>query len=160
MEIDKKNACCFTGHRPERLEISEGKVIKWLDDGIHKAYEAGYRVFISGMQRGVDIWAAEIVLKMKKDGLPVKLVSACAFKGMEGRWEQSWIDRYNTLLQNADDVVYIGSCPSRNAFFARNQWMVDHSNRLIAVFTGAPGGTEKTIRYAKKKQLEVISISQ
>ncbi len=154
MEFDIRNACAFTGHRPERLDMPEENVVKWLDEQIHKSVEEGYTVFISGMQRGIDIWAAEIVLKMKKEGSAIKLVCACAFKGMENRWEESWKDRYLKILEEADDTVYIGSHPGRNAFFARNQWMVDHAGRLIAVYTGAPGGTQQTIRYAKKKNNE------
>ncbi len=31
----------------------------------------------------------------------------------------------------------------------------ENASRLIAVFTGAPGGTKKTVDYAKKKGLEI-----
>jgi len=37
MEIDIKHACSFTGHRPERLEISQEKAISWLEEQIRKA---------------------------------------------------------------------------------------------------------------------------
>ncbi len=160
MDFDKKRACCFTGHRPERLDMQEKKVIKWLDEQIHKAIDDGYDVFISGMQRGVDIWAAETVLKMKEEGVPIHLIAASAFKGMEGRWEKDWIDRYNVILSKSEDIVFVGNHPSRAAFFARNEWMVDHSSRLIAAFTGAPGGTKQTVNYAEKKGLEVVKISK
>ena len=35
--------------------------------------------------------------------------------------------------------------------------MVDHSNRLIAFFNGAPGSTKNTVDYALKKGIEVIT---
>ena len=35
--------------------------------------------------------------------------------------------------------------------------MVDHSNRIIAYFNGAPGGTKNTIDYAVSKGIEVVS---
>ena len=155
-----KNACCFTGHRPERLEMSEKKVTNWLTEQVEKAFDDGITDFITGMQRGVDIWAAEAVLGLKNSGKDVRIIAACAFKGMEGRWENEWQDRYKKILAAADEVHYIGSHPSRNAFFARIQWMVDHSGRLIGVYTGAPGGTQKTIAYAKKKNLDVILIDR
>ena len=160
MAIDVKHACCFTGHRPERLDMSEKKVIKWLDEQIHKAVDDGVVDFISGMQRGVDIWAAEIVLRLKIEGVPIRLIAASAFKGMEGRWENDWQERYHKILSEADEVHYIGNHPSRSAFFARNEWMVDHSSRLIAVYTGAPGGTKRTIEYAEKKNLTIFSIRE
>ena len=111
------NACCFTGHRPERLEVSQKKVINWLYEQVDKAIEDGYTDFISGMQRGVDIWAAEAVLKRKKEGAEVRLIAACAFKGMEGKWEKSWQDRYNWILSKADEIHYIGDVPGRESFF-------------------------------------------
>ena len=151
MEIDIRHACCFTGHRPERLERPEEEVIKWLENQVHEAIGKGFTTFITGMQRGVDIWAAEAVLKEKKAGALVKLVAASAFKGMENQWEIPWRKRYNTILAMADDIVYVSNHPGRSAFFKRNEWLVDHSARLIAVYTGAPGGTKETIRYARQK---------
>ena len=35
--------------------------------------------------------------------------------------------------------------------------MVNHSNRVIAYFNGAPGGTKNTIDYADGKGIEVIT---
>ncbi len=158
VEIDIKHACSFTGHRPERLEISESIVISWLEEQIRKAIADGYTEFISGMQRGVDIWAAEIVMKIKGEGASVRLFCACPWNGVEDRWKQSWSIRYQNIIKGADGVFYICKRPGRAAFFARNHWMVDHSSRLIGVYTGAPGGTKETIWYGKKQGLEVITI--
>ena len=54
--------CCFTGHRPEKLRRSGQDIRIELESEIRKAIQDGYITFISGMARGVDIWAAEIVL--------------------------------------------------------------------------------------------------
>lgn len=45
---DKRRTCCFTGHRPERLDLPEDKVIKWLEEQIDRAIADGYTDFISG----------------------------------------------------------------------------------------------------------------
>ena len=158
--IENEHVCCFTGHRPERLEMPEGKVIKWLDEQVNKAIEDGYTDFISGMQRGVDIWAAEAVLNHKEKNNKIRLIAACAFKGMEKGWDRYWESKYHKILSRADEVHYIGSHPGRAAFFARDEWMVDHSNMLIGVFTGAPGGTQKTISYGRKKGIKVVVIDK
>jgi len=75
---------------------------------------------------------------------------------MEDNWDSSWRDRYNFVIKNADKIHYVSNHPGRAAFFKRNEWMVDRASRLIAVFTGAPGGTKKTIEYAKMKEIEII----
>lgn len=147
--------CCFTGHRPERLKAPEKKVIEWLEEQIDKAIADGYTDFISGTQRGVDIWAAEIVLKKKREGKNVRLICAVPWAGVEREWEQNWKERYYQMMNNADERHFICNYPGRNAFFERNHWMVDHSSLLIAAYTGAPGGTKETIDYAEEKGLEV-----
>ena len=156
--IDAKNACSFTGHRPERLDLPEEQVIQWLAEQIRQAVGDGYTDFISGMQRGVDIWAAEEVLKLKEEGAAVRLIAASAFEGMEDRWSYDWRARYERILEEADEVTFVSAIPGRRAFFQRNHWMVDRSARLIGVYTGAPGGTKETIEYAKKRGLQVVLI--
>ena len=42
----------------------------------------------------------------------------------------------------------------------RNEWMVDHSNRVIAYYNGTPGGTRNTIEYAGKKMIEVVMLQE
>ena len=74
---------------------------------------------------------------------------------MENRWDDVQKGVYYRVLKAADEINIIGKYPGRNAFFLRDEWMVDHASRLIAVFTGAPGGTKKTVDYAVKKKLEV-----
>ena len=54
----RQHRCCFTGHRPEKLKIAEDEVIKSLKKEIRTAIADGFQTFISGMARGVDLWAA------------------------------------------------------------------------------------------------------
>ena len=153
---DRKTSCAFTGHRPERLSLPESEVISWLEEQIKKAVDEGYTTFITGMAKGVDIWATEEVLKLKENGTPVKLIAASAFKNMEDRWERDWQERYRNILEKADEVHYVSAVPGRQAFFKRNNWMVDRASKLIAVYTGAPGGTARTIEYAEKCRLDIV----
>ena len=77
---------------------------------------------------------------------------------MEDRWEKDWHKRYHAVLKAANGVTYVSDRPGRVAFFRRNEWMVDNSKRLIAVYTGAPGGTKETILYAKRLGKEIVLI--
>lgn len=152
--------CTFTGHRPERLELPEEQVKEWLKEQIERAADEGYTDFITGMQRGVDLWAAEVVLKLIDKDRQIRLIAACAFRGMEENWDLDWKDRYYYVLSRSELVYYISDQPGRKAFFARNHWMVDRASRLIAVYTGAPGGTKETMEYARKKKLDIVSLER
>ena len=72
----RKHRCCFTGHRPQKLNFTEEEIKVLLDNAIDKAIEKGYVTFITGMAMGVDIWAAEIVLQKRKSNTDIHLICA------------------------------------------------------------------------------------
>ena len=152
------HSLCFTGHRPEKIETPENLVLKGLEYEIDKAISDGYTIFITGMARGVDIWAAEIILGKKRNHSELKLVCALPFDGFEASWSSDWQARYNEILKQADSIEVICSHYSRSCFQLRNKWMVDHSSRLIAVWNGKPSGTKNTIVYARKRDREVRNL--
>ena len=159
MEIElRRHRCCFTGHCPEKLGVSEGKIKTALEKEIRAAVSEGYTVFISGMARGVDLWAAEIVLRLRKQGEGVRLICAVPYLGFELRWAQFWQNRYQAVLARADLVKFICSEYSKNCFQIRNQWMVDHASRVIALYNGASGGTRNTVNYALACGVPVVKI--
>lgn len=150
--------CCFTGHRPEKLRRPEREIRKELENEIRKAIQDGYITFITGMARGVDIWAAEIVLQFKRDGQPIHLICACPYPGFEESWSIDWQNRYKVVLEMADLVRYISPRNGRTCFQMRNEWMVNRSSRVIAVFNGQPSGTKNTISYAISMRIPVFRI--
>ena len=150
--------CCFTGHRPEKLGCSEQYIKTALEAYIRQAIHEGFVTFISGMARGVDIWAAEIILRLKKEGYPIHLICAIPFRGFENSWDNEWKHRYQTIMNNADLVRCISPSYHRRCFQDRNEWMCNRSSRLIAVYNETPGGTRNTIHYASSIGIEVKKI--
>ena len=154
----RMHTCCFTGHRPEKLIWSEQIIINVLEREIKQSVKEGFVNYITGMARGADIWAAEIIMKMKKEGDPIKLICAVPYNGFEMRWVIDWQLRYKTILKFADEIYYISPYYHMGCFQKRNKWMVDHSNRVIAVYNGEKGGTQNTILYAKKNLIQVKNV--
>lgn len=149
---------CFTGHRPHKLHQPESVVIAALESKIREAIDDGFATFISGMAWGVDIWAAEIVLRLKAEGLPIHLIAAVPYDGFEKSWDEDWKRRYHAVLSAADYVKYICAHYSRGCYQIRNQWMVDRSARLIAAYTGEAGGTKNTVDYASRKGVPIVYV--
>lgn len=150
--------CCFTGHRPQKLRRSETEIKADLESAIQQAITDGYTTFITGMAYGVDIWAGQIVVRLRKSNPALHLIAAVPFRGFEDRWSADWKRAYQELLEQVDLVKYI--CPGYNAgaYQRRNEWMVDHSSRVIAVFNGEPSGTKNTVDYAKKCACSITDI--
>ena len=131
--------CCFSGHRPEKLNNPEADIKQWLSVQIDNAIAAGYTTFISGCAMGVDIWAGQIVLQKKVQNPALHLIAATPWPGFSNKWSVEWQVQYSELLKNADLIVPVCNHYHKGVFQQRNEWMVDHSNRVIAYFNGAPG---------------------
>lgn len=151
----QNHRCCFTGHRPEKLKRSEEAIKKGLEESILKAVCDGYTTFITGMARGVDIWAGQIVLRLRQNNPGLRLIAALPYPGCDSRWSANWRRQYADLMKSADLVKVISPAYSMASFQKRDEWMVDHASRVIAVYDGVPGGTKNTIEYAKKNGIEV-----
>lgn len=155
----RMHRCCFTGHRPQKLRRTKEEIQADLENAIRQAITDGYTTFITGMAYGVDIWAGQIVVRLRKRNPALHLIAAIPFRGFEDRWSSDWKRAYQELLEQADLVKYI--CPGYNAgaYQRRNEWMVDHSSRVIAVFNGEPSGTKNTIDYAIRRASQIIVIN-
>ena len=151
----RQHRVCFTGHRPEKLTVPESIVKRELEKEIRLAIADDMTVFISGMARGVDLWAAEIVLKIRTEGQGIKLLCACPFDGFENSWGVTAKEQYRSILEKADLVRFISPKYTRSCFQIRNEWMVDHAALVIAVFNGTPSGTKNTVDYAKRVGIPV-----
>lgn len=160
MEIckDRKKCCCFTGHRPYKLGMSEEKAKELLSDAIDMAIEKGYKTFISGMAQGIDMWAAEIVLNKRQQNPEILLVCVSPYKGMESKWGNADKEKYNSIMEQADEVRYLCEHYTSYCFHARNNWMVNHSSMVIAAYNDEDGGTKNTIKYAMQNDVEVYNI--
>ena len=75
----RKHRCCFTGHRPNKMDMAEKEIKSLLEKAIDRAIAEGYVTFITGMAQGTDIWAAEIVLDRKLTNKDIHLI--CALGG-------------------------------------------------------------------------------
>lgn len=150
---------CFTGHRPEKLKASYAEVILALGVAIDEAIAEGFKTFISGMSRGTDIWAAEIVLARRATNSALRLICALPYPHFEEHWAASWQARYHAILQQADLVRTISPSYSLASYQRRNEWMVDHSFLTLAVYNGEAGGTRNTIEYAKRQGIIVREIN-
>ena len=150
--------CCFTGHRPDKLNQTENEIEQLLEKAIDEAIRIGCTTFITGMAMGVDIWAAEIVLRQMNNNSNIHLICALPHPNFEKRRTETEIARYNKILSLADEVVEVNNHYYMGCYQVRNEWMVDRSSLVIAVFNGKKSGTKNTIDYANRKSVKVVNV--
>jgi len=163
---DKNMACAFTGHRPQYLpwrggeddprclefkQITEKRIQKFINDGV--------TYFLSGMALGFDIYAAEAVIKLKRDNPGAALECVIPFDGQESRWSESDKARYYSILGRCNKKTVICRDYAKSCYAERNRYLVDNSGFLFAALSKSEGGTAYTVGYAVKKNRRVIKIN-
>ena len=146
--------CCFAGHRPEGILLSEATAKDWLRYQIQQAIAANYTTFITGMGMGVDIWAAQIVIGLRAANPSIHLIAVEPYPSFAAKWSEEWRSAYQEVITKADLVKRISQLYTPDAINNRLYWIVDHSSRLIAIYNGTKGYTGSFVDYAQTQGLE------
>ena len=156
---------CFSGHRPEKLphggdenSLTTNNLKSLLYKEIYDSIHDGYTEFITGLARGVDNWAAQMILDFKNKNDALRLICVQPYKNYGEGWKgyEKWA--LSHIIERADEVVILCDRFQPDCMKLRNQYMVDHSSKLIAVVSNYRSGTGQTIRYAQKQGLVVRAI--
>lgn len=157
---------CFTGHRPKSLPCGSDETrpvclkIKHQMKELIKEFIEKKSVahFISGAALGVDMWAMEIVIELKKEYPNITLEAAVPCRSQADRWNASSKERYNRLLSQCDKIEIVSEIYTADCMMKRNKYMVDNSDYVIAVWNEKPSGTGNTVRYAAEREKAIYYI--
>ena len=155
-EEKRLHRCCFTGHRPLKLSLSETQARKWLEEQIDDAIAGGMTTFMTGMGMGVDLWAAETVLTKKAGNEAIRLIAVTPYPSFAAQWKDEWKDRYNRVWKAADYRVTMSDRYDDGAVDKRNVWLVDHACLVIAFYNGEAGSTQRMLDYAGEKEVRTV----
>ena len=146
--------CCVTGHRvipAEQLERVESE----LRSLILQAIADGYDTFLSGFAEGTDQLFARLVLELQKEH-PIRMEAVLPHSGRA----KCSNPEFQALLSQCHAVHIAAEKFFTGCFFARNRWMVERSDLLIAVYDGRQrGGSFYTIQYAKGLGREIAFVN-
>ena len=165
-------ACAITGHRPTRFrfkydENNNGckRIKKRIRDQLIQLYEQGFRQFWVGGALGVDMWAGEILLRLKEkpEYNEIQLMIALPFEGHDEGWIEHNRRRMAFLIRHSTQTVIVGQkdAPPAVNYRRRNEYMVDRADCLLAVYDNdrsIRSGTGMTVRLAEKKGLPITLI--
>ena len=153
----QEKTCCITGHREIPAQVLP-YVSRMLGLEIDRAIEDGFTCFLTGFAEGADQLFAGIVLNRAKTFPFIRLEGAIPFRG-----------RVQTLRRSHDSCALLDGCAelhilseaySPGVYSHRNRFMIERSQRVLAVYDGRQsGGTYSTILTALKFGRELHTIS-
>lgn len=142
--------CALTGHRVLGENFSPAKLRRALESLL----KDGTDIFYCGMAMGFDITAGEVLVRLRKK-YPFRLVACIPCADQARHFPSAWRRRYGALLSACDERVVLLPAYEKGCMFARNRYMVDRADRVLAYLTAPQGGTYYTVRYAEKKGVPV-----
>lgn len=153
---------CVTGHRPNKLygyDLTDDRWIALKEDFKQILIENKCDEAITGMALGVDTIFAYAVLELKEDGHDIKLHCTVPCRNFSGKWNIYDRVKYRNIISLADTVKLVSDEEYKPYLMQkRNEYMVDHSDKVIAVWDGSKSGTKNCIDYAKKVGKDIIFV--
>ncbi|MGD1413398.1 SLOG family protein [Bacillus stercoris] len=171
-ETLRKKTVCFTGHRPNKLggyDMKNPTMLKLKDKLLEVIEELIIKEeksrFITGGALGTDQAACWCVHILKKKFPHIKNIIATPFKEQDKVWSADQKMWYKRMLDVADEIVNVEELDkykvsedkpgefSPAKMQKRNEYMIDHSEAIVAVYDGTKSGTRNCLNYAKRTYL-------
>ena len=165
-------SCAIVSYPPKRFnwkykENNNGcrRLKKRIKDQCVLLYERGVRQFWVGGSLGVDMWTAEILLRLKEqpEYSEIALMIALPFADHDSTWDDRSKLRMAFLIKHSSKTVTVGASgqPPTVNYRRRNEFLVNHADCLLAVYDNdrsIRSGTGMTVNLAKEKGIPVIYI--
>lgn len=143
-----------TGHRPGKLG-GYGKPVRDRLRGLARDHMERRRPekVISGMALGWDqAWALAAI------DLGIPFIAAVPFPDQPKVWPAESRKLYGRIMGHAASVHIVAEFFSNRAMQKRNEWMVDESTEIAALWDGTFGGTCNCIAYVEKRRKPWVNL--
>jgi uncharacterized phage-like protein YoqJ len=147
-----------TGHRPIYCPCGYDENHPWLLQKKKQLRESLFiyepSLVITGMAIGWDTWLAQEALF-----LDIPIACYVPFPGQQNKWPEESRRKYDHILSRAKIVKNISDSYSKNAFFKRDDAMVDDCTQVFALWNQEiqSGGTYHTVQYALSKDKPITN---
>lgn len=148
-----------TGHRPDKLggygNLISARLENLAGSWLHTNKLAlNITDVIVGMAQGWDMAVARACIAQK-----IPFIAAIPFPGQEKMWPIAKQIHYKWILSLADEIVIVskGKYTSKK-MQKRNEYMVDHSNLILAMWDGSAGGTANCLNYAVSRSKTIVNL--
>ena len=133
----------FCGH--SQLEEPE-KIKVWLKKIIEDLIKQGAKTFYLGGYGQFDVMAASVLYKMKKKHCNIEIILVLAYPDK----------KYDASIYDSSIYPPLENIPRRYAILKRNEYMIDISDIVISYVKYNYGGAYTTLKYARRKNKQII----
>lgn len=149
-----------TGHRPNKLgneyDMRGPASTKIYNKLLEIVDSRKPNLLITGMALGVDMIWANVAIRKN-----IPFIAAVPCYNQENKWPKQSQLLYSRIINDplctlfyVTEKEYTPQCMQ-----ARNKWMVNECDTLIAVWDGSEGGTYNCVNYAISKNKHIIRVN-
>ncbi len=138
-----KNACTFISSPLRRFsfgaDTSSYKCIALklqLAQYISDIYKDGVRVFYCVCEQGVDLWAAEIIIRIMKDDPMTKLYCVIPYEEQAAKWDSDTRELYYTVLAESTEVVFLNKRYKKGCIAEAYSVVLECADKVFAALVG------------------------
>ncbi len=157
----------FTGHRPHKLPWGNNEEdercleLKCLMEKeiTRLVREENVTYMLSGMAQGIDIYAAEIAIKLREQNPDIFLECVLPHEEQAARWSLFWRNRYFSVMERCDKEYLLQDIYTADCYAKRNAYIANRCDILLAVTSGARSGAEQTVKMAQSLDKTILVIN-
>ncbi len=143
-----------TGHQPFILGGYGEDVAERLTAFAREWLELGRpKEVISGLAAGWDTAVAEAAVEVS-----VPLVAALAFRAQADHWPPAARAQFERLVAASSEVYLHAPEKCAGVWTARDHWVLERSDVVLALWSGIEGGTGRAVRKAGELGRPVINV--
>ncbi|TVY03003.1 DUF1273 domain-containing protein [Cohnella terricola] len=149
----------ITGYRAHELGIFDQKhkgipyIRKAIESKLIPLVEEGLEWVITPGQYGVDLWACETAIELKKHYPRLRLSIVTAFAGQEEKWKVDKQEYYREIIKGVDYIGSVSKQPYSGAwqFRARDELLLRKTDGILLVYDEEAG--DGSPKFMKEKAL-------
>jgi len=149
-----------TGYRAHELSIFDQKhkgiayIKKAIADRLAPLVEDGLEWVITSGQYGVDLWACEVVIDLKKRYPRLQLAIITAYLNPEENWKEEKQEYYRDIIKHADYYGAVSKQPYQGVWqlTARDELLLRKTDGILLFYDEDAG--EASPKYMKLKALK------
>lgn len=152
----------ITGYKPQELGIFKNNhpgvpyIKKAIENRLIPLIEDGLKWVIITGQLGVELWAAEMVIELKKEYPELKLMVLTPFLNQEKNWKEETQIYYNSVVSKADFINSITKTEyiAPWQFSLKNKFVLDNTEATILLYDDERESVSKYIKEEAEKRVE------
>ncbi|XKI13357.1 putative SPBc2 prophage-derived protein YoqJ [Sporosarcina sp. ANT_H38] len=161
-----------TGYKPHELGIFDDKhpgvrfIKKALEKRLVALLDDGLEWVITSGQLGIETWAAEVVIDLKKEYTDLKYAIITPFTDQEKNWNDMKKEKYHSIITRADYHTSLTKRPYEAPwqFIEKDKFFMRNSDGMLIVYDeendGSPRFVKKSAeKHAERSDYQVLTIS-